>query len=37
LPSKSPEEQQTVGPTLPVMKVRDVAEAIEKANDSELG
>jgi acyl-CoA reductase-like NAD-dependent aldehyde dehydrogenase len=28
---------ETFGPTLPVMKVRDVAEAIEKANDSELG
>jgi acyl-CoA reductase-like NAD-dependent aldehyde dehydrogenase len=29
--------EETFGPTLPVMKVRDVAEAIEKANDSELG
>ncbi len=28
---------ETFGPTLPIMKVRDVAEAIEKANDSELG
>ena len=29
--------EETFGPTLPVMKVHDVAEAIEKANDSELG
>ena len=29
--------EETFGPTLPIMKVRDVAEAIEKANDSELG
>jgi acyl-CoA reductase-like NAD-dependent aldehyde dehydrogenase len=29
--------EETFGPTLPVMKVRDAAEAIEKANDSELG
>ncbi len=29
--------EETFGPTLPVMKVRDVAEAIEKANDSQLG
>jgi acyl-CoA reductase-like NAD-dependent aldehyde dehydrogenase len=29
--------QETFGPTLPVMKVRDVAEAIDKANDSNLG
>jgi acyl-CoA reductase-like NAD-dependent aldehyde dehydrogenase len=29
--------EETFGPTLPVMKVRDLAEAIEKANDSELG
>ena len=29
--------EETFGPTLPVMKVRDVAEAIEKANDSGLG
>jgi acyl-CoA reductase-like NAD-dependent aldehyde dehydrogenase len=29
--------EETFGPTLPVMKVRDVAEAIEKANDSPLG
>lgn len=29
--------EETFGPTLPVMKVRDVAEAIEKANDSDLG
>jgi acyl-CoA reductase-like NAD-dependent aldehyde dehydrogenase len=29
--------EETFGPTLPVMKVRDVAEAIEKANDSNLG
>ena len=29
--------EETFGPTLPVMKVRDVAEAIEKANDSRLG
>jgi acyl-CoA reductase-like NAD-dependent aldehyde dehydrogenase len=28
---------ETFGPTLPIMKVRDVTEAIEKANDSELG
>ncbi|HME14227.1 MAG TPA: aldehyde dehydrogenase family protein [Mycobacterium sp.] len=29
--------EETFGPTLPVMKVHNVAEAIEKANDSELG
>jgi acyl-CoA reductase-like NAD-dependent aldehyde dehydrogenase len=29
--------EETFGPTLPVMKVRDAAEAIEKANDSGLG
>lgn len=29
--------EETFGPTLPVMKVRDVAEAIERANDSNLG
>jgi acyl-CoA reductase-like NAD-dependent aldehyde dehydrogenase len=29
--------EETCGPTLPIMKVRDVAEAIEKVNDSELG
>ena len=29
--------EETFGPTLPVMKVRNVAEAIEKANDSQLG
>jgi acyl-CoA reductase-like NAD-dependent aldehyde dehydrogenase len=29
--------EETFGPTLPVMKVRHVAEAIEKANDSRLG
>lgn len=29
--------EATFGPTLPVMKVRDVAEAIERANDSNLG
>jgi acyl-CoA reductase-like NAD-dependent aldehyde dehydrogenase len=29
--------EETFGPTLPIMKIRDVAEAIEKANDSELG
>ena len=29
--------EETFGPTLPVMKVRDAAEAIEKANDSPLG
>ena len=29
--------EETFGPTLPIMKVRDVAEAIEKANDSRLG
>ena len=29
--------EETFGPTLPVMKVRDAAEAIEKANDSRLG
>jgi acyl-CoA reductase-like NAD-dependent aldehyde dehydrogenase len=29
--------EETFGPTLPIMKVRDAAEAIEKANDSELG
>jgi acyl-CoA reductase-like NAD-dependent aldehyde dehydrogenase len=29
--------EETFGPTLPVMKVRDLAEAIEKANDSRLG
>jgi acyl-CoA reductase-like NAD-dependent aldehyde dehydrogenase len=29
--------EETFGPTLPVMKVSNVAEAIEKANDSELG
>jgi acyl-CoA reductase-like NAD-dependent aldehyde dehydrogenase len=29
--------EETFGPTLPVMKVRDTAEAIEKANDSRLG
>jgi acyl-CoA reductase-like NAD-dependent aldehyde dehydrogenase len=29
--------EETFGPTLPIMKVRDVAEAIEKANDSKLG
>lgn len=29
--------EETFGPTLPVMKVRDVAEAIAKANDSNLG
>jgi acyl-CoA reductase-like NAD-dependent aldehyde dehydrogenase len=28
---------ETFGPTLPVMKVRDAAEAIEKANDSRFG
>jgi acyl-CoA reductase-like NAD-dependent aldehyde dehydrogenase len=30
-------QEETFGPTLPVMKVRDLAEAIEKANDSRLG
>ncbi|WOR02554.1 aldehyde dehydrogenase family protein [Mycobacterium marinum] len=29
--------EETFGPTLPVMKVRDVAEAIEKANDCRFG
>jgi acyl-CoA reductase-like NAD-dependent aldehyde dehydrogenase len=29
--------EETFGPTLPVMKVRNVAEAIDKANDSPLG
>lgn len=29
--------EETFGPTLPVMKVRDAAEAIEKANDSPFG
>jgi acyl-CoA reductase-like NAD-dependent aldehyde dehydrogenase len=29
--------EETFGPALPVMKVRDAAEAIEKANDSRLG
>ncbi len=29
--------EETFGPTLPVMKVRDVTEAIERANDSNLG
>jgi acyl-CoA reductase-like NAD-dependent aldehyde dehydrogenase len=29
--------EETFGPTLPVMKVRNIAEAIEKANDSGLG
>ncbi len=29
--------EETFGPTLPVMKVRDVAEAIERANDSRVG
>lgn len=29
--------EETFGPTLPVMKVRDVAEAIDRANDSNLG
>jgi acyl-CoA reductase-like NAD-dependent aldehyde dehydrogenase len=29
--------EETFGPTVPVMKVRDAAEAIEKANDSRLG
>jgi acyl-CoA reductase-like NAD-dependent aldehyde dehydrogenase len=29
--------EETFGPTLPVVKVRDLAEAIEKANDSQLG
>jgi acyl-CoA reductase-like NAD-dependent aldehyde dehydrogenase len=29
--------EETFGPTLAVMKVRDTAEAIEKANDSRLG
>ncbi|WP_297795024.1 aldehyde dehydrogenase family protein [Mycobacterium sp.] len=29
--------EETFGPTLPVMRVRDVAEAIAKANDSNLG
>jgi acyl-CoA reductase-like NAD-dependent aldehyde dehydrogenase len=29
--------EETFGPTLPVMKVRDAAEAIELANDSRLG
>jgi acyl-CoA reductase-like NAD-dependent aldehyde dehydrogenase len=29
--------EETFGPTLPVMKVRDLAEAIEKANDSQFG
>jgi acyl-CoA reductase-like NAD-dependent aldehyde dehydrogenase len=29
--------EETFGPTLPIMKVHNVAEAIEKANDSELG
>ena len=28
---------ETFGPTLPVMKVRDAAEAIEMANDSRFG
>ena len=29
--------EETFGPTLPVMKVRDAVEAIEKANDSRFG
>ncbi|MBV9091638.1 MAG: aldehyde dehydrogenase family protein [Mycobacteriaceae bacterium] len=29
--------EETFGPTLPVMRVRDAGEAIEKANDSRLG
>src|SRR5271166_1522604 len=29
--------EETFGPTLPVMKVRDAAEALDKANDSRLG
>jgi len=29
--------EETFGPTLPVMKVRDLAEALEKANDSRFG
>ena len=29
--------EETFGPTLPVMKGRDAAEAIEKANDSRFG
>ena len=29
--------EETFGPTLPVMKVRDAQEAIEKANDSRYG
>ncbi|HEV7360271.1 MAG TPA: aldehyde dehydrogenase family protein [Mycobacterium sp.] len=29
--------EETFGPTLPAMKVRDAAEAIELANDSRLG
>ena len=29
--------EETFGPTLPVMKVRDAQEAIEKANDSRFG
>jgi acyl-CoA reductase-like NAD-dependent aldehyde dehydrogenase len=29
--------EETFGPTLPVMKVRDAQEAIEKANDSGFG
>ncbi|MGV7710980.1 aldehyde dehydrogenase family protein, partial [Mycobacterium kansasii] len=29
--------EETFGPVLPVMKVRDAAEAIAKANDSKLG
>jgi acyl-CoA reductase-like NAD-dependent aldehyde dehydrogenase len=29
--------EETFGPTLPVMKVRDAAEAIEQANDSRFG
>jgi acyl-CoA reductase-like NAD-dependent aldehyde dehydrogenase len=30
-------QEETFGPTLPVMKVRDAQEAIEKANDSRYG
>jgi hypothetical protein len=29
--------EETFGPTLPVMKVRDAQEAIEKTNDSRFG
>ena len=29
--------EETFGPTLPVMKVRDAAESIEKAIDSRFG